>query len=210
VTDGRHPARVYTIGHSTRALDDFIALLDREGIRRLVDVRSYPASRRHPHFNRDELAAALQRRGIAYEHAPALGGLRKPRRDSKNTAWRNDGFRGYADHMESAEFRDAIDRLEHAAASEPTTVMCAEAVPWRCHRSLLSDALVARGNEVVHILDSGTSAHRLTSFARVVDRHVHYDAQQGELFGGAAPEASAAAAAPPPARRPSRRAHHSH
>lgn len=181
----RSPVRVYTIGHSTRALDDFIALLEREGIRRLVDVRTYPASRRHPHFNREELAAALRRRGIAYEHAPPLGGRRRARPDSTNTAWRNDGFRGYADHMETAEFQEGVVRLEEAAAADPTTVMCAEAVPWRCHRSLLSDALVARGNEVVHILDAGTSPHTLTSFARVEDGRVRYDAPQGDLFGAA-------------------------
>jgi uncharacterized protein (DUF488 family) len=183
----RRPVRVFTIGHSTRELNDFIALLEREGIRRLVDVRSFPASRRHPHFNRDALAAALAARGIAYEHARSLGGLRKARPDTRNTAWRNDGFRGYADHMETAEFREALTRLEQAAAAEPTTVMCAEAVPWRCHRNLLSDALVARGDEVLHIMDAGTSSHTLTSFARVEDGEVRYateqeSAEQRDLF----------------------------
>lgn len=180
---------VYTIGHSTRPIEDFLALLRREGIRALVDVRAFPASRRFPHFDRDALAASLASNGIAYAHAPDLGGRRRPRPDSPNGAWRNESFRAYADHMSTPAFRGAIEGLIATAARCPTTIMCAEAVPWRCHRSLISDALVARGCEVRHVLDASTSAHTLTDFARVEDGQVTYPpsraggAPQTELFG---------------------------
>ena len=172
---------VFTIGHSTRAIEDFVALLEREGIRRLVDVRAFPASRRYPHFNGDALAATLRSRGIDYVHAPALGGRRKPRPDSTNTVWRNEGFRGYADYMATEPFRAAIDDLLALAAERPTTVMCSEAVPWRCHRSMISDALVARGIEVRHILDAKTTTHALPEFASAHDGEVRYGAQS-DLF----------------------------
>jgi uncharacterized protein (DUF488 family) len=178
---GADSPTVYTIGHSTRALDDFIALLEREGIRHLVDVRTYPASRRYPHFNGDALAAALAARGIAYTHAPALGGRRRPRKDSINTGWRNEQFRGYADHMSTPEFRAGVDTLVNAARDERTTVMCAEAVPWRCHRSLLADALVARGVPVLHILDAKTDPHKLTKFAVVRGDEVTYPTESPTL-----------------------------
>lgn len=170
---------LYTVGHSTRALDEFLALLDREGIRSLVDVRTLPGSRRYPHFNGDALAASLGERGIVYSHAPALGGRRRPRADSPNGAWRNAGFRGYADHMATAEFGDALATLLAGAAAAPTTVMCSEAVPWRCHRSLIADAALARGARVLHVMDAGANPHTLTRFARVERGEVRYDAAPG-------------------------------
>jgi uncharacterized protein (DUF488 family) len=179
---------VYTIGHSTRPLEEFLALLDREGIRALFDVRAFPMSRRHPHFNGDELAAALRARSIGYTHASSLGGRRKPRAGSQNTAWRNESFRAYADHMATPEFRRGLDAVIASARSTPTTIMCAEAVPWRCHRGLIADALVARGCEVRHVLDAGVDRHTLAEFARVVDSEVTYPspraegAEQVELF----------------------------
>src|SRR3954467_12286688 len=132
------PARLYTIGHSTRTLEDFIALLKREGVSHLVDVRAFPTSARYPHFNQASLSESLARQGIRYSHFPELGGRRRVRRDSRNVLWRNAGFRGYADYMETREFAAALDDLLAAAAREPTAIMCAEAVPWRCHRSLIS------------------------------------------------------------------------
>ncbi|HJP59444.1 MAG TPA: DUF488 domain-containing protein [Gemmatimonadaceae bacterium] len=179
------PAKLYTIGHSTRTLEDFIALLKREGVSHLVDVRAFPTSARYPHFNQESLAAGLGAAGIRYTHFPALGGRRKVRRDSHNTLWRNAGFRGYADYMETREFSAALDELLELAARETTAIMCAEAVPWRCHRSLISDAALGRGTAVFHILDSATQAHKLTSFARIdASGGVHYDAApQNELFG---------------------------
>jgi uncharacterized protein (DUF488 family) len=172
---------VYTIGHSTRSLEDFEALLHREGIKQLADVRTFPASRRYPHFNREALAAFLASKGILYRWMPELGGRRTPRRDSHNTAWKNAGFRGYADYMETREFREALDSLIDFASAAPTTLMCAEAVPWRCHRSLISDALVARDVEVMHIIDAKTSQHVLTKFARVENERVVYG-EEPDLF----------------------------
>jgi uncharacterized protein (DUF488 family) len=172
---------IYTLGHSTRQLDEFIALLNAHGIRQLVDIRSIPRSRRHPHFSSDALAASLQDAAIVYRHSPQLGGLRKPRRDSRNTAWRVEGFRGYADYMETEAFRAALDELVAIARDRPTAIMCAEAVWWRCHRQLVADALVARGITVRHITtqsggSTGAAApeHTLTDFAQVADGFVTY------------------------------------
>jgi uncharacterized protein (DUF488 family) len=177
------PAKLYTIGHSTRSLEDFLGLLAREGVAHLVDVRAFPASRRYPHFNGPELAKSLDAVGIAYTHAPELGGRRKASRDSHNTAWRNEGFRAYADYMETPRFANALNELLAAASAEPTAIMCAEAVPWRCHRSLISDAALARGVEVCHILESRSQEHSLTSFARIDGSHVRYDGvTQNDLF----------------------------
>jgi uncharacterized protein (DUF488 family) len=178
---------IYTVGHSTRSLDDFVALLHREGIRALVDVRAFPMSRRHPHFNQESLAISLAAHGITYRHAPGLGGRRRPRADSTNLAWRNESFRAYADHMSTPMFREAIAELMANGERVRTTVMCAEAVPWRCHRSLIADALVARGCEVRHVLDASTERHRLMDIARVSDGEVTYPASstpepQTELF----------------------------
>jgi uncharacterized protein (DUF488 family) len=180
---------VYTIGHSTRSFDEFFALLRREEIRALIDVRAFPMSRRHPHFNRDSVSVALAANDITYVHAPALGGRRRPHANSLNAGWRNESFRAYADHMSTAEFRDALDEVISTASRSATTVMCAEAVPWRCHRWLIADALVARGCEVRHVLDASTNPHTLTEFARVVNGDVTYPpptaarASQPELFG---------------------------
>lgn len=165
---------VYTIGHSTRSAADFIALLEREGVRRLVDIRTFPGSRRYPHFNKDALAETLGAHGIAYEHQPALGGRRRASRDAPPSAWRNEGFRGYAEYMRTPEFHAALDRLIAEAEREPLAIMCSEAVPWRCHRNLVSDALTARGVDVRHITDGRLSRHSLTPFAVVRDGEVTY------------------------------------
>jgi uncharacterized protein (DUF488 family) len=164
---------MFTIGHSTRDLDAFISLLRENGIERLADIRRYPGSRRYPHFSRDSLSQTLPQAGIEYIHVPQLGGRRKPRQDSPNMAWRNEQFRAYADHMATDEFRKAVDEL--LGSDRITAVMCAEAVPWRCHRNLLADDLVRRGIEVIHILGPGeTKRHALTPHARVVDETVIY------------------------------------
>ena len=171
---------VWTIGHSTRELDAFVALLHRERIERLWDVRAFPMSRRYPHFNREALVRSLPAAGIEYEHAPQLGGRRSLPKDAPETAWRNAGFKGYAAYMRTDAFRAAIAGLRRAAAEKRTTVMCAEAVHWRCHRNLISDALVALGDEVLHIGDSRVSAHTLTSFAVVSHGEVTYPPEGGE------------------------------
>jgi uncharacterized protein (DUF488 family) len=175
---------IFTIGHSTRSVEDFIALLRRAGVQRVYDIRAFPGSRRYPHFNADTLAEQLRLAGIAYEHHPELGGRRRAPRDAPSTAWRNEGFRGYAAYMRTPEFHRSIDRLIDAADEVPTAIMCSEAVPWRCHRMLVSDALVARGIDVQHILDAKTAPHTMTSFAIVRDGEVSYppsDGVQSEL-----------------------------
>jgi uncharacterized protein (DUF488 family) len=165
---------LFTIGHSTRPLEELIALLARNGVTQLADVRTVPKSRRHPQFVREALAESLPRAGIAYRHFPGLGGPRKPRPDSTNNAWRNAGFRGYADYMQSPPFAQALDDLLRWAA-RPTAIMCAEAVWWQCHRQLIADALVARGVEVRHIVSAAApEPHRLTEFARVDGARVTY------------------------------------
>jgi uncharacterized protein (DUF488 family) len=146
--------RVYTIGHSTRSLDELIRLLRESAVGRLADIRRFPGSRRYPHFSRESLSKSLPESGIDYVHVPELGGRRDELPDSRNTALRNGQFRGYADHMATAEFRDALDHLLDDART--TAVMCAEAVPWRCHRNFVADELVRRGHEVVHILNFGS------------------------------------------------------
>ncbi len=177
------PARLYTIGHSTRSLEQFLGLLAREGATHLVDVRAFPTSVRHPHFSRPNLERTLVDSGRRYSHLPSLGGRRRGRRDSHNTQWRNASFRAYADYMETREFNDALEDLLGLARLEPTVVMCAEAVPWRCHRLLISDAAVAVDCLVLHIMDAGTQAHQLTSFGRIDAGRVRYDAAaQSELF----------------------------
>jgi uncharacterized protein (DUF488 family) len=168
--------RIWTVGHSTRAIDEFISLIQANDIKLLADVRSLPGSRRYPQFNREMLAGSLGKAGIHYEHFPELGGRRKPRSDSRNLAWRNASFRGYADYMETEEFRKGVERLlDLAAGAGPTAIMCAEAVWWRCHRSLISDYLKARRIEVMHILDANkTQAHPYTSAARIVNGELSY------------------------------------
>jgi uncharacterized protein (DUF488 family) len=166
---------IYTVGHSVHTADAFVALLLAHGIRQLADVRTVPASRRHPHFGKDRLNALLATHGITYRHFPALGGLRKPLRDSINTGWRHDGFRGYADHMQTVQFREAIQLLEEFASVATSTVMCAEAVWWQCHRRLLSDALLVRGVPVRHILPGASpKPHELSEFARQHEGRVIY------------------------------------
>jgi uncharacterized protein (DUF488 family) len=156
---------IFTVGHSTRPQEELVAILKEAGVGLLVDVRRFPGSRRHPQFGKEALRAGLAQAGIAYRHEPDLGGRRDPRPDSPNTAWRVAAFRGYADHMASPEFRAALERLL-APVPGPAAVMCAEAVPWKCHRQLIADALVARGVEVVHLLAPGRrQAHVLNPAA---------------------------------------------
>ena len=166
---------ILTIGHSTRSLAELIELLRVHGVTRLVDVRTLPRSVRHPHFNRDRLTTGLVASGIAYEHRPALGGLRKPRADSINLGLRSPGFRGFADHMQTRAFADALHDLIMRARLERIAFMCAEADPWHCHRSLIADALVARGIPVLHVLGvEPPVAHRLHPSARSVEHRVVY------------------------------------
>jgi len=168
------PESFFTIGHSTRTLEEFIALLRAHGVTQLADVRTVPKSRRHPHFAGEALARSLPDAGVAYRHFAGLGGLRTPRRDSRNTAWRHDSFRGYADYMETAPFERALDELIAWSGARPV-IMCAEAVWWRCHRQLVADALVARGAEVRHIMSAASAPpHALTAFARVDGGRVTY------------------------------------
>jgi uncharacterized protein (DUF488 family) len=136
---------ILTIGHSTRPLDEFIRLLKAHGVTRVIDVRTVPRSRHNPQFNRENLPASLRSARISYSHTPELGGLRRTTSTSRNTAWRNLSFRGYADYMQTEEFRSAVDDVIHLAAHERLALMCAESVPWRCHRSLIADALLVRG-----------------------------------------------------------------
>ena len=160
---------IYTIGHSTRELGEFLGLLTAHAVTQVVDVRRYPASRRYPQFARDALATALGEIGVGYRHEPDLGGRRAARRDSVNTAWRSAGFRGYADYMETPEFEAALARLRDLARAGATAILCAEAVPWRCHRQLIADALVARGEAVGHILGaSRVDPHHLSGHAQVL------------------------------------------
>jgi hypothetical protein len=166
---------ILTIGHSTRLIDEFIQLLRQHGVERLVDIRTIPRSRHNPQFNSAALAKSVEDKGIVYVHLKELGGLRHPRVDSINTGWRNAGFRGYADYMQTAEFDQALRRLLQLCEDKRCAAMCAEAVPWRCHRSLLADALVARGTPVEHILSgSQRDVHKLTPFARIENGRVTY------------------------------------
>jgi uncharacterized protein (DUF488 family) len=166
---------LWTVGHSTRPLEEFIELLRSFQIRVLIDVRSFPGSRRYPHFNLELLNVSLPEAGIDYRHFPELGGRRRALADSINMAWRNKTFRGYADYMETAEFREGVARLREVATEARTSIMCAEAVWWRCHRSLISDYLKAEGVEVNHIMAVGKSeSHPFTSAARIVNGELSY------------------------------------
>ena len=157
---------VLTVGHSTRTLQEFVALLLAHGVDQLVDVRTIPRSRHNPQFNRDRLPRPLQKAGIRYRHMAGLGGLRHARRDSINTGWRNASFRGFADYMQTPEFQEALDQLIQLAQKRRTAIMCAEAVPWRCHRSLIGDALLVRGFRVEEIASATRSrAHTITPWA---------------------------------------------
>ena len=173
------PLCIFTIGHSNRTIYAFLELLQAHGVKRLVDIRTIPRSRHNPQFNSDTLGKSLRAAGIDYKPMKELGGLRHAQRDSINTGWKNASFRGFADYMQTPEFAAAIDKLiEIAGAGKPTAIMCAEAVPWRCHRSLVGDALVARGVDVQDIM-SATRAqpHEMTSFARVRGAEITYPLQ---------------------------------
>ena len=157
---------IWTVGHSTRPIGEFTDFLHAHEIRLLVDVRTIPRSRHNPQFNTDTLAESLKEAGLSYLHMPALGGLRKARKDSINEGWRNASFRGYADYMQTEEFSHALEELMMHGRQNPTAIMCAEAVPWRCHRSLIADALVTRGWDIRHIMSpEKATPHVLTSFA---------------------------------------------
>jgi uncharacterized protein (DUF488 family) len=167
--------KLWTVGHSTRSGEEFVQILLAHDVEVLVDVRTFPSSRRYPQFNKAELAASLKHNRIDYLHEPRLGGRRTPRPDSHNSAWRNAQFRGYADHMETEEFRNGVRELLELASTKRVAVMCAEAVWWRCHRSLIADYLKAEGHEVIHIIDEKkTEEHPFTSAARVVDGELSY------------------------------------
>jgi uncharacterized protein (DUF488 family) len=168
---------IWTVGHSTRPLEEFLEVLQSFNIATLVDVRSYPGSRRYPQFNKANLAASLEAAAIQYLHKPELGGRRRARKDSTNIAWRNEGFRGYADYMETDSFREAVKELIGLGRRSRTAIMCAEAVWWRCHRSLISDYLKAGGVSVIHILaPAKAEPHPYTSVARIVDGELSYKA----------------------------------
>ncbi len=168
-------ATVFTIGHSTHPFDEFVRMLHANGIERLIDVRTVPGSRHNPQFGQEALQTALPDAGIDYQWMKELGGLRKPTPDSINTGWRNQSFRGYADYMQTPGFAEAVDRLVGLAENQTVAIMCAEAVPWRCHRSLVGDALLVRGVEVLDIMsETALKPNTLTSFARVDGTRVWY------------------------------------
>lgn len=172
---------VLTIGHSTHEAEEFLSILQAHSVEQLVDVRTIPKSRRVPHFNQDALAAKLQAAGIRYAHLKDLGGLRHAKKDSINLGWRNASFRGYADYMATAEFRAALDRLLDLAKAKRTVIMCAEAVPWRCHRSLIGDALLVRGIRVEDIMNATTrKEHPMTPFAQAHGTEITYPAPQDQ------------------------------
>jgi uncharacterized protein (DUF488 family) len=177
---------ILTVGHSTRPIGAFVELLKAHGVERVVDVRTVPKSRRNPQFGQDALPGSLTEAGIGYTHMPALGGLRRAKPDSPNTGWRNASFRGYADYMQTPAFAAAMEDLLSLAKKQTVALMCAEAVPWRCHRSLIADALLARGIAAEDISSpSRRSPHRLTPFARVRGTQVTYPPEggaTGDLF----------------------------
>jgi uncharacterized protein (DUF488 family) len=180
---------MFTVGHSNRTLEEFLELLTAHLVDLLVDVRAMPRSRHNPQFNRETLPKTLEAHGIAYEHLPGLGGLRHARKDSVNTGWRNASFRGYADYMQTEEFARNLALLCKLESRHPTAIMCAERVPWRCHRSLIADALTIRGIPVMHIMNAAKAEpHQLNSFARVEGARITYPGPELELFG---PDATA-------------------
>ena len=166
---------IWTIGHSTRSLEEFVEALKSFAVALLIDLRSFPGSRRYPHFNRENLKHSLKAAGIDYLHMPELGGRRRARPDSENLVWRNESFRGYADYMETDHFQQGINRLLQLAQDQRVAIMCSEAVWWRCHRSLISDYLKAGGREVWHIMAAGKSElHPYTSAAKIVEGRLSY------------------------------------
>jgi uncharacterized protein (DUF488 family) len=182
----RHPVKtrltVLTIGHSTRPLEGFIQLLRSNQVERVIDIRTIPKSRHNPQFSREALAPSLRAAGIGYTHLKELGGLRRSRPDSVNLGWRNTSFRGFADYMETPEFEACLERAVKLAKAKRSALMCAEAVPWRCHRSLVADALLVRGIRVEDIVNgSHRRAHKLTRFARVRGTSITYPSEQPTL-----------------------------
>jgi uncharacterized protein (DUF488 family) len=174
---------IFTLGHSTLPIERFLALLQAYRIERLVDIRTIPRSRHNPQFNDTALANSLKSQHLEYVHMRALGGLRHARKDSPNAGWRNAGFRGYADYMQTAEFENALEALIHMSQNKRAAIMCAEAVPWRCHRSLVADALAVRGVPAVEILsESSYRMHTLTPFARVEGVRITYPPDQAKLL----------------------------
>ena len=166
---------LWTIGHSTFSIEDFIARLRSFEIELLADVRSFPGSRRFPHFNQEHLSVSLSKVDMRYQHFKELGGRRRPRADSLNMAWRNESFRGYADYMETEEFRGGVERLLELAAKQRVAIMCSEAVWWRCHRSMISDYLKVKGIKVIHIIgEEKSEPHPFTSAAQVVNGELSY------------------------------------
>lgn len=180
--NGWRGVRIYTVGHSTRSLQELVVLLGAFEVSVLADIRTIPRSRRNPQFNLDALPSALKAQGLVYAHLPELGGLRRPRKDSPNAGWRNTSFRGYADYMQTEAFEHGLAALRALTVAGPVALMCAEAVPWRCHRSLVADALVARGASVEHIIGAKRSnPHRTTAFAKVIGTRVTYPPGPGEV-----------------------------
>ena len=176
---------MFTIGHSTHPIDAFVEILQAHGVRQLVDIRTIPKSRHNPQFNQETLSASLRKQKIAYVHMKDLGGLRRPRPDSPNAGWKNSSFRGYADYMQTEPFKEALEKLITLSKKIPTAIMCAEALPWKCHRSLVSDSLATKGTQVEHLLSpKKRQLHTLTSFAKVQNGELLYpkDKQQLELF----------------------------
>jgi len=172
---------VCTIGHSSRSIEDFIGLLRQNGITCLLDIRTVPKSRHNPQFGQDQLAPSLADAGIEYRYLRGLGGLRRPHKDSQNAGWRNTSFRGYADYMQTDEFAANVDAVIELAGSRTCALMCAEAVPWRCHRSLVADALLVRGIPVDDIIDARQRRpHKLTPFAHVEGLSITYPPGQQE------------------------------
>jgi uncharacterized protein (DUF488 family) len=168
-------AQVLTIGHSTRPIAEFVALLKAHHVQHVIDVRTIPRSRHNPQFNRESLPASLRPHGIEYSHFKNLGGLRKPVPESLNQGWRNLSFRGFADYMQTSDFREGLEQLLKIAQTQRVVIMCAEAVPWRCHRSLIADAVQVRGESVGHIMTAGRlDVHKLTSWARVEGESITY------------------------------------
>lgn len=174
---------IFTLGHSTLGIERFIAILRVYGIERLADIRTVPRSRHNPQFNDSALARSLTAEHIEYVPMPTLGGLRHARKDSRNTGWRNAGFRGFADYMQTAAFEDALEELIAMSRARRVAIMCAEAVPWRCHRSLVADALSVRGIAAVEILsETSWRLHRLTPFAQVEGTRITYPPEQASII----------------------------
>jgi len=173
---------IFTVGHSTRSIDEFVELIRAHGVREIADVRSIPRSRHNPQFNADVLEHSLKQKDISYEHIKELGGLRHARKDSPNCGWRNASFRGFADYMATPEFSQGLDLLINIAKARETAIMCAEAVPWRCHRSLIGDALTKKGWMVRDIMSKTTATrHLLTPFLRMRKGQLIYPEESGRI-----------------------------